>query len=136
MGESSKRLVRYASGWFGGRHLGGLGYWKTRNSDSHIGDHLLSLRCRCIATNDLWTFTVVYGPVVQGFKDSLWAKLDTVGRCWSSPWLVAGDFNAIKQNSERSSGRALRYERVMSREFIDTFKIDRYIANLLWLEMC
>lgn len=38
-------------------------------------------------------------------------ELDNLGRVWSYPWLLAGDFNAVKQPFERNISKASKLER-------------------------
>lgn len=159
MGESSRNLLDLPVVGLAGGILVVQDTGRLEIVDSLFGDDSLSIRCKCIATNELWTLTAVYGPMAQAFKDNFWAELDTVGRYWSGPWLLTGDFNGVKQNSKRSNGRASRYEKVMFREFIDTCgllefgrdgsnytysngqcnhtisRTDRFIANPLWFEL-
>lgn len=103
-------------------------------------------------------FTGVYGPVQAEAKPHFWEELDSIGRCWNLPWLIAGDFNAVRKHAERSSGRATRLEREMFAGLVDEFglldferqgphftfsngqdhptcsRLDRFLANVQWFE--
>lgn len=82
-----------------------------------------------------------------------------MGNFRSLPWVIVRDFKVVLKRSERSSGNASRYERMMFRGFIDTHglmnlnktkpnfnfsnehilptlsQIDRTMANPLWMEI-
>lgn len=66
-------------------------------------------------------FTSVYGPIQLEMKDALWIELDNVGRLWSLPWVIVGDFNAVRGRAESSSHRASRYERDKFGEVVNDF---------------
>lgn len=126
--------------------------------DYHIGAYTITLLCKCFDTGEVWAFTGLYGPTKQSEKALFWEELDTTGRLWDCPWLIAGDFNVVRQKSERSSGRISKSERVHFQSFIDEFgllefdrmgpsftfsngqsipsrsRLDRFLANAKWFE--
>lgn len=47
----------------------------------------------------------VYAPPIPTARQQFWECLDTVGNAYDGPWLLARDFNAILNNSEKKGGR-------------------------------
>lgn len=86
-----------------------------------------------------------------------WEELDTIGRAWNLPWIMVGDFNAVRTRAERSSGRASKLEREQFANLLDEFdllelskigpdftykhgtngacfsRLDRYLVNPAWV---
>lgn len=52
--------------------------------------------------SSLWQFTVVYAPVKRHLKAAFWAELDSIRSGHHEPWVLCGDFNAIRNNQEKS----------------------------------
>lgn len=50
----------------------------------------------------IWEITIVYGPVQRSLKRSLWTELNTVRQHHIGHWLLSGDFNVIRNSSEKS----------------------------------
>lgn len=46
--------------------------------------------------------TVVYAPFDNILKDAFWHELDTSRTISAYPWLICGDFNAVRCRQERS----------------------------------
>lgn len=74
--------------------------------DFHIGKYLILILCKLIGLSLEWIFTKVYGLVVREDKLEFLEELDNIGRVWSYPWLLAGDFNVVKQPLERNISKA------------------------------
>ena len=55
---------------------------------------------------DEWRFTGFYGEPDTQKRHESWTKLRQLKRRSGSPWLCAGDFNEIVQQSEKQGGRA------------------------------
>ncbi|KAI9113377.1 hypothetical protein K1719_015902 [Acacia pycnantha] len=53
-------------------------------------------------------FTAVYGSPNQQFSKVLWQDLNLIASSISSPWVLAGDFNAILSHEERKGGSLRR----------------------------
>ncbi|KAI9125777.1 hypothetical protein K1719_003195 [Acacia pycnantha] len=53
-------------------------------------------------------FTAVYGSPHKKFRQFLWQDLQLIANNLSSPWLLAGDFNAILSPDERRGGATHR----------------------------
>ncbi|KAI9076598.1 hypothetical protein K1719_041363 [Acacia pycnantha] len=58
--------------------------------------------------NSSCLFTAVYGCPHKQFRKHLWADLNLMAASISSPWLLAGDFNAILGPDERRGGLTRR----------------------------
>lgn len=97
--------------------------------ETHVGNFSIFLLCKIVGVKEEWVFTPVYGHVLQQEKEALWEELDNVGRAWSCPWLLTGDFNAVKPSSERSNGKAARWEREKFKELIDEHKLMEFDIN-------
>lgn len=53
------------------------------------------------------TFTRVYGSPRASIRRELWEELRLVAQNNSSPWLLAGDFNALLNDSDKQGGSCL-----------------------------
>ncbi|XLR39159.1 hypothetical protein S83_023819 [Arachis hypogaea] len=51
-----------------------------------------------------WFFTTVYASPHQQIRRELWPKLQNIANTVSGEWLIAGDFNEIKDSSEKRGG--------------------------------
>lgn len=51
--------------------------------------------------NQVWMYTIVYGPVISTLKSDFWAELRQIRLSWTGLWLVSGDFNSIRSRSEK-----------------------------------
>ena len=49
-----------------------------------------------------WQITIVYGPVIRTLKKELWIELNHIRGTHSEPWILCGDFNAIRHRDEKS----------------------------------
>lgn len=50
----------------------------------------------------IWELTVVYGPVKRSLKRALWSELDQIRQPHIDFWVLSGDFNVIRNSSEKS----------------------------------
>lgn len=50
----------------------------------------------------IWQLTIVYGPVKRKLKSLFWAELDLVRQGQSLPWILCGDFNALRSIKDKS----------------------------------
>lgn len=79
--------------------------------DCLVGKYSLSIICNEKNVLKAWVFTTVYGPVQQELKLAFLEELDTLGRAWNLPWIIVGDYNAVRTRAEHCSGRATKFER-------------------------
>lgn len=115
--------------------------------------------CRSKESGVQWVFSGVCGPSKNDKKQEFWEELDSLGRYWELPWMLAGDFNAVKSRRERSSNKAsisgrenflefcdehclLEFDRTgplftySNKQEVPTFsRLDRYLANIAWMEV-
>ncbi|XP_062014223.1 uncharacterized protein LOC133730693 [Rosa rugosa] len=70
---------------------------------------------------DLWRFTGIYGVAARDGRNRTWSLIETLAaQPCSLPWLMAGDFNEVMSNADKSGGppRAAaamaRFRRTMS----------------------
>jgi exonuclease III len=49
----------------------------------------------------IWSCTTVYGPTDAQLKSDFWVELANIGSNWSGPWVIGGDFNAIRTRKEK-----------------------------------
>lgn len=118
----------------------------------------MTLLCRFVDFDVQWKCSNVYGPTAMGEKAEFWNELHQVGKQWAVPWLIFGDFNAIRTRSERMGQSFSRRESRDCNTFIDNFsllefdkggpqfsfsnkqdiptlsKIDRFLACVDWME--
>ncbi|KAK3185134.1 hypothetical protein Dsin_032420 [Dipteronia sinensis] len=85
------------------------GIWLLWNEDKIKHHVVASSRHNVTALIDdnstLWVLTVVYVNPCTITRRLLWNYLDSIRNCFSLPWLVAGDFIEITNNSEKRGGR-------------------------------
>ncbi|KAI9081966.1 hypothetical protein K1719_036228 [Acacia pycnantha] len=58
----------------------------------------------CASQNISFLFTAIYGSPQKQLRKILWNDLQLLADSISSPWMLAGDFNAILHCSERRGG--------------------------------
>lgn len=51
--------------------------------------------------------TSVYGPATVNPKAAFWQELSQVVGMWNYPWLIGGDFNAIRYPNGKRAGCAI-----------------------------
>jgi hypothetical protein len=49
-----------------------------------------------------WACTTVYGHVDPSLKANFWDELSDIGLTWRGPWVIGGDFNAIRSRNEKN----------------------------------
>lgn len=72
-----------------------LRHYSTRHIDVEIGP---------LGSLDVWRFTRIYGYSANGERRHTWDLLRILAAQSSLPWLVAGDYNEILSNAEKSGG--------------------------------
>ncbi|XP_068639159.1 uncharacterized protein [Aristolochia californica] len=87
-------------------HSGGIFVaWDTTKFDSlniMEGRFSLGIQFSDLSTNRIWCVGAVYGPTSYRDRSLLWEELSTLLENWNAPWLLAGDFNAIRYCHEKS----------------------------------
>lgn len=53
-----------------------------------------------------WQLTLVYSPPTYHMRRDFWDSLDGIGRAFSGPWLVIGDFNFVLTSADKRGGQA------------------------------
>ena len=51
-----------------------------------------------------WFFTIVYASSNQAKREDLWNNLHGISRTMDKPWLVADDFNEIRDPCDKKLG--------------------------------
>ena len=69
--------------------------------DSAMGHFSISCKFRNVLDQRDWDFSGVYGPNINRERLTMWEELAGVASWWGVPWAVDGDFNAIRNPSER-----------------------------------
>ncbi|KAI9073707.1 hypothetical protein K1719_044331 [Acacia pycnantha] len=59
-------------------------------------------------SNSKFHFTAIYGSPQHQYRKFLWEDLEQIASNLSSPWLLAGDFNAITNQNDRRGGASRR----------------------------
>ncbi|KAL5717583.1 hypothetical protein ACHQM5_010565 [Ranunculus cassubicifolius] len=85
------------------------------------GAFTLTVILKVVDKNLAWALTGVYGPTDPKDKQQFWQELKWVGGYVNCPWTLAGDFNAVRKNEERSNSKATRAEKLNFSRFIDEF---------------
>lgn len=57
-----------------------------------------------VGSQEHWRFTGLYGFASNGDRMRTWSLIRSLAAQSSLPWVVAGDFNEILSNSEKSGG--------------------------------
>ena len=70
-------------------------------TDSAVGHFSISCKFRNVVDQKEWAFSGVYGPNINRERNTMWEELAGVVTWWGVPWVVGGDFNAIRFPSER-----------------------------------
>ncbi|KAG9447760.1 hypothetical protein H6P81_013888 [Aristolochia fimbriata] len=52
-----------------------------------------------------WAALSVYGPTSQDQREDFWHELSALIQLWPFPWIIGGDFNVTRYNSENLGGR-------------------------------
>lgn len=79
----------------------------------------ISLLCNLVVSNVQWVITNAYGPCLTKEKTEFWKELFEVGLHWNVPWLLFGDFNAVRAKSERTGVSTSRKEMREFNSFVD-----------------
>ncbi|XP_011083323.1 uncharacterized protein LOC105165859 [Sesamum indicum] len=78
--------------------------WDDNAIDVHIldlGEQFIHCRVTNRADNEIAIITVVYGASEVSGRRALWNSLQTLAtQCTDVPWLVGGDFNAVRKINE------------------------------------
>ncbi|KAL2248001.1 UNVERIFIED_CONTAM: hypothetical protein Sindi_2652400 [Sesamum indicum] len=78
--------------------------WDENFIDVHVldlGEQFVHCRITCSAVNESLLVTVVYGASEVIDRRILWTALETLAQqCSDAPWLVGGEFNAVRDLNE------------------------------------
>ena len=69
--------------------------------DSVVGYYSISCRFQNVLDQQDWAFSGVYGPNINSERIIMWEELADVASWWGVPWVIGGDFNAVRFPSER-----------------------------------
>lgn len=78
--------------------------WDKRNWNcTEVQQGVYTLLCFLESTqeNFRWAFTGVYGPHSNPEREDFWQELAAVRGLWDESWVVGGDFNVCRRESER-----------------------------------
>ena len=107
---------------FEGASGGILFLWDRRvveRIDSAVG-HYISCKFRNVSDQKDWAFSGVYGPNINRERNVMWEELAGVASWWGVPWIVGGDFNAVRFPSERLGAMHFTPARCGFSEFISS----------------
>lgn len=123
------------------------------------GTFSVSILCSTVGSDLKWVCCNVYGPYEPRDKVKFWNEIRDAGTIWGVPWIVFGDFNATRCQSERSSETCAKK---VARDFnclVDDLglcefdragpnftysnnsslpissRLDRFLANTDWMEL-
>lgn len=61
-----------------------------------------SISCMLQSTLEFrWCFTGIYGPHTNPEREEMWDELAGIRGLWEHQWVIGGDFNVCKFESER-----------------------------------
>ncbi|MCH97659.1 hypothetical protein A2U01_0018655, partial [Trifolium medium] len=69
------------------------------------------IHVRVLETGGCWYFSVVYASPSEDMRSILWTELNAIADNMSDRWLVAGDFNDIKDKSEKKGGAPINHRK-------------------------
>lgn len=69
-----------------------------------MGRFSVSALLKDVRSNAEWVATSVYGLSKASNKADFWMKLSIVAGMWNRPWMLGGDFNAIRFPYEKRGG--------------------------------
>jgi hypothetical protein len=69
------------------------------------------IHVRILETNGCWYFSVVYASPSEDMRNDLWTELFQIAANMTDKWLLAGDFNDIKDNTEKKGGAPINQRR-------------------------
>jgi exonuclease III len=89
----------------------------------HIGSYSITVFVENKFDKMKWACTSVYGPVDHSKKNNFWNELTNLGLSWHGPWVIGGDFNAIRNRREKNG---VSFDKTNMRAFncwIDAFAL-------------
>ncbi|XP_071719580.1 uncharacterized protein [Rutidosis leptorrhynchoides] len=87
-----------------GKSGGFLIIWNTKTfnaTDCLYGEFFIALRGKWIVSVQVSSIVNVYGPHSDVKKKSFWCSLDNLLAGLDSAWVLCGDFNEVRNNSDR-----------------------------------
>lgn len=84
------------------------------------GNYSISLLFTNKCDRFAWWFTAVYGPNCPITRPALWAELNFMRSLCALPWVLAGDFNTIRFQSEKRGGSDVTRSMTDFSDFIES----------------
>lgn len=69
--------------------------------DIQVGTFSISCMMESLQEDFKWCFTGIYGPHTSPKREELWHEIAGIRGIWDSPWVLGGDFNVCRFESER-----------------------------------
>lgn len=69
--------------------------------DTQARAYLISCKFESLAEDFKWVFIGVYGPHTNSERNVLWLELASIKGLWSDNWVIGGDFNVCRYETER-----------------------------------
>ncbi|XP_075084718.1 uncharacterized protein LOC142167974 [Nicotiana tabacum] len=69
--------------------------------DSYQGTYIISCMLESLHKDFRWCFTGVYGPHTNPEREQHWDEIAGIRGLWSNQWVLGGDFNICRFESER-----------------------------------
>ncbi|KAI9386499.1 hypothetical protein POPTR_010G033266v4 [Populus trichocarpa] len=70
-----------------------------------MSDHAIHVSVTILATNISFNTSIIYGDNNASLREALWSDIVSRSDGWeSTPWILMGDFNAIRNQSDRLGG--------------------------------
>ncbi|XXG68941.1 hypothetical protein AAC387_Pa06g1923 [Persea americana] len=79
--------------------------WSPKINVKILEESSQHVHCRISHFDNCYNVAVCYGPISVQDRQQLWNNLNLIASSSNSPWLVLGDFNAVRCEQEKS-GRA------------------------------
>jgi len=70
-----------------------------------MSDQAIHVAVIILATNICFNTSIIYGDNNASLREALWSNIVSRSDGWeSTPWILMGDFNAIRNQSDRLGG--------------------------------
>ncbi|GMJ00605.1 hypothetical protein like AT4G29090 [Hibiscus trionum] len=94
-----------------GRSGGVLTIWDKKKFEAEkslVASRYVIISGKWVDDNCYFTFINIYAPCEKLGKQLLWDEIVTLRSSWQYPWIMGGDFNAIRARKERK-GSGVKY---------------------------
>lgn len=68
--------------------------------DAHRGSYSISCMLESNTEVFRWCFTGIYGPHNNPEREVMWSEIAGIRELWEDHWVVGGDFNVVRFESE------------------------------------